>query len=511
MLSLTPIQSVTSTALVFVVSLMGIFGLNNCILACFRKICSYPPSLIQKGMNGCIEWPFVTIQVATYNEGPTVARLLESCLKIDYPSDKFEIIVVDDSTDETLSILMEYEKQYYPKIRVIHRESRAGYKAGALNEALKNSRGEFILVLDADSVLKPDFLKKTIPLFLANRKLGFIQGRLKYLNKKKSWLTRTLAIVNDWFVYFLQSSLSKCGMIIGFMGHGGIFRREALDDVGGWATDTIAEDLDIAYRIQLKGWDALYFENASSLEEVPPSYYSAVIRFRRHFKGSVQNLMKHWRSIIRHRSLSLFKKIEALMQLAYSLVYPLGLICLALTITTYTIVPRNIIDEFWLSPAGFLSSSLLLVFFPQIAIMIAPIPSFIVALAVSAFILLFFPGFVKILGHEILGERGGIDVMAVFGLILIWYDNMLNCLFPIANILMGRKEEWVPTERIKKRNTYADKGGRKKEFALRLAASALITLLFINILLSNLSLNSFGILLPAISWLYSAYLVIRKR
>ncbi|MEM2454679.1 MAG: glycosyltransferase, partial [Candidatus Bathyarchaeia archaeon] len=358
MLGLTPLQLAVSTVLAFVVFLICIFGLNNHILACLRRACQHTPT--PKRVSDPREWPFVTIQVATYNEGYTVARLLESCLRIDYPADKFEIIVVDDSNDETIDILMDYERRYYPRIKVIHRNTRAGYKAGALNEALKNSRGEFILVLDADSILEPDFLKKTIPLFLSNEKLGFIQGRPKYLNARKSWLTKTFALINDWFAHFLQSSLSKCGMIIGFVGHGGIFRKKALDDIGGWMTDTIAEDLDIAYRIQLKGWDALYLEDAASFEEVPPSYYSAVIRFKRHLKGPIQNLLKYWWSIIKYRSLSPLKKIEALTQLAYSLVYPLGLICLALTIFTYTVVPGIIIDGFWHSIAGLMSSALIL-------------------------------------------------------------------------------------------------------------------------------------------------------
>ncbi|MEM1550308.1 MAG: glycosyltransferase [Candidatus Bathyarchaeia archaeon] len=451
------------------------------------------------------EWPFVTIQVATYNEGYVVARLLESCLKVNYPEDKFEIVVVDDSIDETISILRDYEKRYYPKIKVIHRGARAGYKAGALNEALKNSRGEFILVLDADSVLEPNFLRKTIPFFLADEKLSFIQGKLKYLNDDESWLTKALAFANDWFANFLQSSFSKCNMTVGFTGHGGIFRRKSLEDIGGWTNNTIAEDLDIAYRLQLRGWRALYLEDAVSFEEVPPNYYSAVIRFKRHFKGSLQNLIKYWRPIIRHRSLSIPKKIEALMQLAYPLVYPLGLICLVLTLLTYLIIPGVVIDGFWHSIIGFISSSLILISFPCIAPIISLIPSLLIILLVLAFSSIFSSKF-----REIMRGATLTNIRVVLGLLLIWYDNILNCLSSIAEILTGKRGEWIPTERSLRKSTLLNRGKRKKEAILRIIVSMLVILFFVNILSRNFSLNSLGVLFPAALWLYSAYLIIKN-
>ncbi|MEM2352358.1 MAG: glycosyltransferase family 2 protein, partial [Thermoproteota archaeon] len=412
--------------------------------------------------------------------------------------------VVDDSTEETIDILREYERQYYPKIRVIHRDTRAGYKAGALNEALKNSKGEFILVLDADSILKPDFLKKTIPLFLTNEKLGFIQGKLECLNEEESWLSEALASVNYWFAHILQSSFSVYNMIMGFTGHGGIIRRRALEDIGGWMSDTIAEDLDFAYRLQLKGWRALYVEAAVSYEETPPNYYSAVVRFKRHLKGPLQNLIKHGRSIIKHRNLNSLTKIEALMQLAYSLVYPLGLICLALVLIAYTIIPGEIVDGFWHSAAGFLCSTLLLISFPSISLMISPIPSLIIILLALAFVLTLFPKYAEFLGKMKIANSA-----VIFGLLLIWYDNMINCLSPIAEILLGRKGEWIPTERSLKKRAISNRAKRMMEAILRIAASLLVAFFFMNILPRNFSLNSLGILFPIAMWLYSACLIIR--
>lgn len=504
MLNLTMLQFVVSVALAFIVSILCIFGLNNHILSCLSlRACRRKLSL--KETITTEELPFVTIQVAIYNEGHVVTRLLDSCLKVDYPDDRFEIVVVDDSTDETTDILKEYERRYYPKIKVIHRNTRAGYKAGALNEALKNTRGEFILVLDADSVLEPDFLKKTIPLFLADEKLGFIQGKLKYLDERKSWLTRTFAFINDWFAHSLQSSFSRCNMIMGFVGHGGIFRRKALEEVGGWMSDTIAEDLDMAYRLQLKGWKALYVENAVSYEEVPPSYYSAVIRFKRHLKGPLQNLVKHGWSIIRHKSLSSFKKFEALMQLAYPLVYPLGLICLILTLLAYTVIPSAIIDGFWLSITGFICSAIVLMSFPSIALMISPIPSLITVLLASAFILILFPEHM-----ENLGRTKTMDLRVIFGLLIVWYDNIINCLSPIAEILFGKEGMWIPTERSLKRKVPQNRVKKVLEAIPRVTASIIAMLFLMNISLKNFSLNSFGALFPITMWLCSAYLIIKE-
>ncbi|MEM1561471.1 MAG: glycosyltransferase family 2 protein [Candidatus Bathyarchaeia archaeon] len=503
MWNFTLLQLTSSVALALITSILCIFGINNHVLMCLHAK-AYRRAAIYKKPSIPEEWPFVTIQVATYNEGYIVTRLLESCLKVDYPADKFEIIVIDDSTDETISILREYEKRYYPKIKVIHRDTRAGYKAGALNEALKNSRGEFILVLDADSILEPDFLKKTIPIFLANEKIGFIQGKLKCLNERESWLTRTLALVNDWFANFLQSSFSKCGMVMGFVGHGGIFRRKALEDVGGWMSDTIAEDLDIAYRLQLRGWKALYVEEAISFEEAPPSYYSAIIRFKRHIKGSLQNLAKHWWSIVKHKGLSPFKKVEAIMQLAYPLVYPLGLICLALTLITYAIIPGAIIDKFWLSVAGFICSAVMLISLPCIALIISPVPSLLIILLTLAFSLVLFSRI-----REIIRGITWIDLKVIFGLLLVWCDNMLNCLSLIAGILRGKGEEWIPTERILRRNISLKRGKKMAEASLRIIASITVILSFIIIGTKNLSLNSFGALLPIVLWLYSAYIIMK--
>ena len=481
------------------VALLCMFGLNNLLLLYFNvKPCT--SSLERKEI--LREWPYVTIQVATYNEGYVVTRLLDACLKIDYPRDKMEIIVVDDSTDETINILREYERRYYPRIKVIHRGRRDGYKAGALNEALRYSKGEFILILDADSIPEQDFLKKTIPLFFTNGRLGFAQGRPKYLNEDESWLTKTFALINDWFAYFTQASLSRQGMVMSFIGHAGVFRRRALEDAGGWMSDTITEDMDMAYRLQLKGWEATYVEDAVSLEEVPPSYYASMVRFKRHLKGPLQNLIKHGGAVIKHRRFSAIKKIEAIIQMAYPTVYLIGLICLIMTAAVYMIVPGKIIDGFWHSGAGFISSAFMLLSLPYIALVISPIPSTLILAVTAAFALI-----LLIMDKRGLGK---IDVKTIFGTLLIWNDNILNCLTPIFEILVKKGGEWVATERTLKRHSFSA-DGRLREAIFRILSSLLVSLAFLKIALLNFSLNSLGILLPAALWLCSAYLIIEGK
>ncbi len=498
MWQLTSLQTLIRMFLALTLSILSILGLNNFLLFYFRVRLKREISVERPSHIG--EWPFVTVQVATYNEKNVISRLLESCLKLDYPAGKLEIVIVDDSNDETIDILRDYERKYYPRIKVIHRSERSGYKAGALNEALKHSRGEFFLILDADSVPEADFLKKTIPLFLADSRLGFVQGKIGYLNVESSWLMRAFALVNDWFSVFTQSALSREGMIMSFIGHGGVFRRKAIEDVGGWMSDTITEDMDMAYRVQLKGWRGVFVEEAVSLEEIPPSYYSAIRRFKRHIKGPIQNLIKHGKSVLKHNELGALGKVEALILLSYPLVYPLGLLCLSLTTLMYLLIPGPLLDGFWCSTLGFLYSILMLLTFPYGALVVAFIPSALIIIVASLFALVFLLR--KKRSLEIVGMR------SIFGTMLILNDNLVNCLIPLKEILAGGKSSWLPTERSVGGGRVKWRRERKRAAILRIAASALVFTAFSAISYLNFSFSSLGILVPAVLWLYSAFLIL---
>jgi cellulose synthase/poly-beta-1,6-N-acetylglucosamine synthase-like glycosyltransferase len=268
--------------------------------------------------------------------------------------------------------------------------------------------------------------------------------------------------------------------------------------------DTITEDTDMAYRVQLMRWKATFAEDAICLEEVPPNYYAAVKRFKRHIKGTIQNLIKHGIAILKHRNLSLLMKIEGLIQLSYPLVYPLGLICLLLTVAAHISIPGALIDHFWLSPAGLLCSLAMLLTFPYIALIISFVISALVIAVVSLFALIFL--------IKYRSNLRGINLKTIFGAALVWNDNILNCLAPILEITLGKESVWLPTERSlsENKNKRGINKGRFREAALRIAVSILIFIAFALSLRFNFSFNSFGLLVPAVLWICSAYLILRK-
>ncbi|MCW4026658.1 MAG: glycosyltransferase, partial [Candidatus Bathyarchaeota archaeon] len=380
---LSPIQTLLLTSMVATGILVCIFSLNTYVLLYLNR-----RKESRKAGRNNVEWPMVTIQIPTYNEKNVIERTLGSCLDLDYPEERLEIVVIDDSTDETTDIVREYEERYSPRIKAIHRTTREGYKAGALNVAMKHSRGEYFLILDADTMPDRDFLKRLMPFFLEDEKLGFIQGKIEYLNAESSWLTRSLVLASDWYRTFSQSALSKGEMFLSFLGHGGIFRRSAIEDAGGWESDTITEDMDLSYRVQMRGWKSLFVEHAKCVEEVPSSYFAAIQQYNRHMKGPIQNLWKHASKILKAKGITALEKSEALIQMAYPLTYFLGLLCVAVTALTYLLLPGDFLRNFWLSPAGIILSVFMLVTFPYASLVTSfYLPALLIILFVPLFCL----------------------------------------------------------------------------------------------------------------------------
>ena len=497
---LSPIQTLLFVCMLATGILVCIFSLNTYILLYFNR-----RKRSKKAGRNNVKWPIVTVQIPTYNEKNVIERTLTSCLELDYPEDRLEIVVVDDSTDETVDILRKYEARYHTRIKVIHRTTREGYKAGALNEALKHSQGEFFLVLDADTMPNKDFLEKAIPYFLEDETLGFIQGKIEYLNAESSWLTRSIALANDWYGAFNQSALSKGEMFLSFLGHGGVFRRSAMEDAGGWESDTITEDMDLSYRVQMAGWKALYVDEARCVEEVPSSYLAAAQQYNRHMKGPIQNLWKHGRGVLKAKGMTALKKFEALIQMTYPLSYFLGLICVAFTALTYLLLPGNFLRDFWLSPAGIILSIFMLVAFPYVSLITAfYLPALITVLSIPILFLLTI-------------KKGKVAVAkyleSLLGLALIWNDNMLTGTRALIELLMKREAKWVPTPKLGSRSilptkqTSEKRGFRMQEAALRVSSAALTILCLTTIVQRDFIINAFGLLLPAFGWIISAYLI----
>lgn len=226
--------------------------------------------------------PLVTIQLPIYNEKYVVERLIEAVANFDYPKEKLEIQILDDSTDETTALILrkiESLRHLNLTIHLIHRENRAGYKAGALAHGFQLATGEFIAIFDADFVPSPDFLQKTLPYF-QNKQVGVVQTRWGHINKDYSLLTRLQAFGLDAHFSIEQSARSAAGSFINFNGTCGVWRKTCIADAGGWSFDTLTEDLDLSYRAQLKGWRFHYLEEVETKGELPllcrPSSHSSI-------------------------------------------------------------------------------------------------------------------------------------------------------------------------------------------------------------------------------------------
>ena len=207
--------------------------------------------------------PVVTVQIPLYNEKFVAGRIIDFVAKFEYPIDKMQIQVLDDSTDESVGIVAERVSHYKNlgyNISHVRRDNRVGYKAGALGAAMGNAKGEFIAIFDADFSPQPDFLIKTVP-FFNDDKVGLVQARWSFLNTKTNMLTRLQSIMLDAHFGVEQVTRYGKGVFFNFNGTAGIWRKSAIEDAGGWKADTLTEDTDLSYRAQIRGWKFIYRPN----------------------------------------------------------------------------------------------------------------------------------------------------------------------------------------------------------------------------------------------------------
>ena len=285
------------------------------------------------GVSG--DWPSVTVQLPIYNEPNVADRLVRAVAALDYPSDRLQIQVLDDSRDRTASqmaaLVARLREQQGLDISYHHRQVRRGYKAGALAEALPAATGDYIAVFDADFVPTKDWLRRTVPAILSHPMLAFVQTRWGHLNRSQNLLTAAQGLALDGHFVIEQQARSASGLWQNFNGSGGLWRRTAIDAVGGWTADTVTEDLDLSYRAQLQGWRGAYLNNIQAPGELPPLVTSFKRQQRRWAKGSMQTLRKlAGRIIISPRPLR--QRLYALAHLSgYAINLPL-LVLLALTL-----------------------------------------------------------------------------------------------------------------------------------------------------------------------------------
>jgi len=288
---MTAPETIVLLAYFFVLSILGLYGGHRYFLVYqYRKyrdrVPGPPPDMA--------EWPVVTVQLPVYNEMYVVERLIDAVCRLDYPIEKLEIQVLDDSTDETRDIAELAVRRQRARgfdIKHLHRTDRTGFKAGALEAGLRAARGPFVAIFDADFVPPSDFLRRTIPYF-NDEGIAVVQARWGHLNQDYSLLTKVQSVLLDGHFVLEHGSRNRAGCFFNFNGTAGVWRSRAIDDAGGWQHDTLTEDLDLSYRAQLRGWRFLFLPDLVTPAEVPVEMNAFKSQQHRWAKGSIQTCRK---------------------------------------------------------------------------------------------------------------------------------------------------------------------------------------------------------------------------
>ncbi len=309
------------TAYSVVLAALCVFGLHRyfLVLTYFRVRRQRPIPLSRYS-----ELPRVTVQLPMYNERYVARRIIEQACRIDYPRDRLQIQVLDDSTDQTAEIA----RQTVERLRAaghdivyIHRSDRTGYKAGALANGLNSATGEFIAIFDADFLPPEQVLRETVH-FFTDQKVGMVQCRWDHLNRGSSLLTHAQAILLDGHFLIEHTARNRSGRFMSFNGTAGIWRRSAIQDAGGWQHDTLTEDLDLSYRAQLQGWRFVFLPDLTAPAELPPEMNAFKAQQHRWTKGGAQTCVKLLRDVFR-RGPDWRVKLEACFHLSSWAVYVL--------------------------------------------------------------------------------------------------------------------------------------------------------------------------------------------
>lgn len=354
--------------LIIVITLIFIYSTSLIIIflyaiAQFNLLINYmsekskSKKLIQWDFNKRDEIPFLTIQLPIYNELYVIERLLNAVEKIKYPHDKLEIQVLDDSDDDSV----ELTKKLIHKIKntgidIVHlkRENRFGFKAGALKEGLKKSKGEYIAIFDSDFVPNPNFLIKTVPYF-KNIKVGMVQTRWGHINRDFSILTKVQAFGLDGHFTLEQVGRNSKNHFINFNGTAGVWRKSTIIDAGNWEGDTITEDLDLSYRAQLKDWKFIYLEKIITPAELPVVISAVRSQQYRWNKGGAENFRKNIYNVLKSNKLSFKTKFHATFHLLNSTMF------LNIFLIGFLSVPMLYIKNEWIELAWYFNISSLFI------------------------------------------------------------------------------------------------------------------------------------------------------
>jgi hypothetical protein len=321
--------------LFYAIALLGLvlYGLNAYVLVALhwrhrRRAAAEPRPAPPRAV-----WPMVTVQLPLYNERHVARRVIDAAGRLDYPRDRLEIQVLDDSTDDTTALVGEAVAELRGRGLTVHhlrRGERTGFKAGALAAGLKAAAGELLAIFDADFVPPPGFLRVAVPYF-ADPAVAVVQGRWGHLNRDFSLLTVAQALGIDGHFAVEQPARAWGGLLLNFNGTAGIWRRAAIEDAGGWQPDTLTEDLDLSYRVQLRGWRIVYRPELVCPAELPVLVAGFKSQQRRWAKGSIQTARKLLPAVVRS-PLPAWAKYQAAVHLTYYLIHPMMLTVVLLSV-----------------------------------------------------------------------------------------------------------------------------------------------------------------------------------
>jgi cellulose synthase/poly-beta-1,6-N-acetylglucosamine synthase-like glycosyltransferase len=273
------------------------------------------------------ELPLVTVQLPLYNEKYVASRLIKAVCRMDYPKEKLEIQVLDDSQDDSIELTRKVVKEYLQRgfdINYIHRNDRVGFKAGALKVGTQSAKGEFIAIFDADFIPPPEFIKQSL-IYFSDYRIGLVQCRWGHINENYSTLTEAQAFSLDLHFFIEQNAKSFTHLFMNFNGTAGIWRTSCINDAGGWQEGTLVEDLDLSYRAQMKGWKLLFVEEIVVSGELPVQMNAAKRQQFRWAKGSIQLAIKLLGKLLIQKKIPTDTKIQAFIQLTRHIVHPLFL------------------------------------------------------------------------------------------------------------------------------------------------------------------------------------------
>jgi cellulose synthase/poly-beta-1,6-N-acetylglucosamine synthase-like glycosyltransferase len=431
--------------------------------------------------------PVVTIQLPLYNEKYVVKRLIDAVCRMDYPKDRFQIQVLDDSDDDTVDLIRSIVDEYkFKGFDIVHvrRKDRTGYKAGALKEGIKYAKGEFVAIFDADFIPPTWFLKSAIGHFYADLKLGLVQCKWGHVNENYSTLTEAQAVALDLHFLIEQKAKSLTHLYMNFNGTAGIWRTSCINEAGGWHTSTLVEDLDLSYRVQMKGWRCLFLEDVVVDAELPVQMNAAKRQQFRWAKGSIQVALKLLTDVMLGRNIPIETKTQAFIQLTRHTINPLFLV-------QFLIFPMLLAMDFKLYTVSW-----------------APL------ISIFMYVMMGPGGYLIIINKTWSGEKWREKAQQFFFLMFYSTGLSVNNTVAVFDAVFGRKNEFLRTPKfgiVNKSDNW-----KNKEYVLPFTKTTLLEMffaiygcmaVFISIFTGN-SLYAPMIAIPTIGFIYVAYLSI---